>query len=79
MYVIMRSRSSRTLIHTVRLINQLILSVHMCKSCSGKENPIECWLGIVENNIDRRAFRPDDVVYAVTGDSIEIVHSDAEG
>jgi leucyl aminopeptidase len=51
----------------------------MCKSCSGKENPIECWLGIVENNIDRRAFRPDDVVYAVTGDSIEIVHSDAEG
>ena len=24
-------------------------------------NPVECWLPIVENNINRDAFRPDDV------------------
>ena len=41
--------------------------------------PIECWLAIVENNISPTAFRPDDVVTAVTGTTIEVVHSDAEG
>lgn len=41
--------------------------------------PIECWLAIAENNMNINAFRPDDVVYAVTGDSIEVVHTDAEG
>jgi leucyl aminopeptidase len=33
----------------------------------------------VENNIGANAYRPDDVVYSVAGDSIEVVHSDAEG
>ena len=41
--------------------------------------PIECWLPIVENNIDARGYRPDDVVSAVTGETIEVVHTDAEG
>eukprot|EP00596_Hydrurales_sp_CCMP1899_P008392 CAMPEP_0119041010 /NCGR_PEP_ID=MMETSP1177-20130426/11093_1 /TAXON_ID=2985 /ORGANISM="Ochromonas sp, Strain CCMP1899" /LENGTH=633 /DNA_ID=CAMNT_0007006619 /DNA_START=8 /DNA_END=1907 /DNA_ORIENTATION=+ len=41
--------------------------------------PVECWLAIVENNIDSLAYRPDDVVTAVTGDTIEVVHTDAEG
>ena len=40
---------------------------------------MECWLAIVENNIDAQGYRPDDVVTAVTGDTIEIVHTDAEG
>jgi len=41
--------------------------------------PVECWLAIAENNLGREAFRPDDVVQTVTGDTIEVVHSDAEG
>jgi leucyl aminopeptidase len=41
--------------------------------------PVECWMAIVENNVDSHAYRPDDVVMAVTGDTIEVVHSDAEG
>lgn len=49
---------------------------------------VECWLPIVENNVhvstsssgsETAGFRPDDVVTAVTGDTIEVVHSDAEG
>ena len=35
--------------------------------------PLECWLAITENNVGPHAFRPDDVVTAVTGDTIEIV------
>ena len=41
--------------------------------------PVECWLAIVENNNGPSAYRPDDVVTAVTGETIEVVHSDAEG
>jgi leucyl aminopeptidase len=41
--------------------------------------PVECWLGIVENNSGRDAFRPDDIVNVVTGESVEIVNTDAEG
>jgi leucyl aminopeptidase len=41
--------------------------------------PVECWLALVENNIDPHAYRPDDVVTTVTGDSVEVVHTDAEG
>lgn len=41
--------------------------------------PVECWLAIAENNLGVGAFRPDDVVTSVTGETIEIVHTDAEG
>ena len=43
------------------------------------EHPLELWLAVCENNAGPLAFRPDDVVRAVTGESVEIVHSDAEG
>ena len=70
-----------TAFYTYQLHMQMTIEVRVIvfSPLLTSDNPIECWLGIVENNIDRRAFRPDDVVYAVTGDSIEIVHSDAEG
>jgi leucyl aminopeptidase len=42
-------------------------------------HPVELWLAIAENNNGPNAYRPDDVVAAVTGDTIEVVHSDAEG
>jgi len=42
-------------------------------------HPIECWLAIAENNMSPVAYRPDDVVTAITGETIEIVHTDAEG
>lgn len=41
--------------------------------------PIECWLAIVENNSGPESFRPDDVISVVTGESVEIVNTDAEG
>ena len=36
-------------------------------------------MALAENNIDSSAYRPDDVVTAVTGSSVEVVHTDAEG
>eukprot|EP00802_Teleaulax_amphioxeia_P009260 Tamp_09276.p1 GENE.Tamp_09276~~Tamp_09276.p1 ORF type:complete len:614 (+),score=112.62 Tamp_09276:187-1842(+) len=41
--------------------------------------PVECWLAVADNALGPRAYKPDDVVTAVDGTSIEIVHTDAEG
>jgi leucyl aminopeptidase len=41
--------------------------------------PIECWLALATNHIGPRAYKPNDVVTALNGTTIEVVHSDAEG
>ena len=41
--------------------------------------PIDCWLALAENHLGPRAYKPNDVVTACNGTSIEIVHTDAEG
>jgi leucyl aminopeptidase len=41
--------------------------------------PIDCWLAITENQIGPTAFRPQEVVRAANGVTIQVVHSDAEG
>jgi len=40
---------------------------------------IECWVGITENSIGPKAMKPDDVVQACDGTTVELVHTDAEG
>jgi leucyl aminopeptidase/proline iminopeptidase len=40
---------------------------------------IDCWLAITENEIGARAFRPQEVVSAANGVTIQVAHSDAEG
>lgn len=39
----------------------------------------EAWLAITENNIGPDAYRPQDVVQALNGVSIQVIHTDAEG
>jgi leucyl aminopeptidase len=40
---------------------------------------IDCWLALTENQIGPEAYRPQDVVRALNGTTIQVVHSDAEG
>ena len=40
---------------------------------------IDCWLAITENRIGPRAYKPQDVVTASNGVSIQVIHTDAEG
>jgi leucyl aminopeptidase len=40
---------------------------------------IDCWLALTENEIGPRAYRPQEVVRAANGVTIQVVHSDAEG
>ncbi len=40
---------------------------------------VDCWLALARNEIGPRAYRQNEVVRAVNGTTIEIVHTDAEG
>jgi leucyl aminopeptidase len=40
---------------------------------------LDCWLAIARNDISPRAYRPNEVVKALNGTTIEVVHTDAEG
>jgi leucyl aminopeptidase len=45
----------------------------------GSPVAIDAWLALTENEIGPRAYRPQDVVRAANGVTIQVVHSDAEG
>jgi len=40
---------------------------------------IDCWLAIAQNHISSQAFKQNDVITALNGTTIEIIHTDAEG
>ena len=40
---------------------------------------IDCWLAIAHNHISSTAYTQDDIVTALDGTTIEVVHTDAEG
>ncbi|MFO1409605.1 MAG: leucyl aminopeptidase family protein [Steroidobacteraceae bacterium] len=41
--------------------------------------PVDAWLAITENNIGPSAYRPQEVVRAANGTTIQVIHTDAEG
>ncbi len=41
--------------------------------------PVDCWLAITENRIGPQAYKSRDVVTAMNGTTIEVIHTDAEG
>jgi leucyl aminopeptidase len=40
---------------------------------------IDCWLAIAQNHIGPKAYKQNDIVTALNGTTIEIMHTDAEG
>jgi len=40
---------------------------------------LDCWLAITENRIGPTAYKPQDVVRAMNGTTIQVIHTDAEG
>ncbi|HEX3915612.1 MAG TPA: leucyl aminopeptidase family protein [Steroidobacteraceae bacterium] len=41
--------------------------------------PVDCWLAITENRLGPLAYKPQDVVRAANGTTIQVIHTDAEG
>lgn len=40
---------------------------------------IDCWVALAQNHISPRAYKQNDIVKALNGTSIEVMHTDAEG
>ncbi|MCB5189163.1 leucyl aminopeptidase family protein [Methylobacillus arboreus] len=55
------------------------LGILLAASQSGLPVKIDCWLAIAQNHIGPHAYKQSDVVTALNGTTIEIVHTDAEG
>lgn len=41
--------------------------------------PVDCWLAITENRIGPDAYKSRDIITAINGVTIEVIHTDAEG
>jgi len=41
--------------------------------------PVDAWLAIAENRIGPDAYQPQDVVTAMNGTTVQVIHTDAEG
>ncbi|HEY0907090.1 MAG TPA: leucyl aminopeptidase family protein [Methylophilus sp.] len=40
---------------------------------------VDCWLALAQNHIGPQAYKQNDIVRALNGTTIEVVHTDAEG
>ncbi|MCH8957894.1 MAG: leucyl aminopeptidase family protein [Proteobacteria bacterium] len=45
----------------------------------GLPRRVDCWLAISENMIGSKAYKPQDVITACNGVTIQVIHTDAEG
>ena len=41
--------------------------------------PVDAWLALAENHLAANAYKPQDVVVASNGTTIQVIHTDAEG
>ncbi|MGZ8984595.1 MAG: M17 family metallopeptidase [Methylotenera sp.] len=62
-------------------MNGSAVALGILLAASKTELPIklDCWLAIAQNHISPNAYKQNDVVTALNGMTIEIVHTDAEG
>lgn len=57
----------------------VVLGILLAATQSRLPVKIDCWLAIAQNHIGPKAYKQNDVVTALNGTTIEIVHTDAEG
>jgi leucyl aminopeptidase len=57
----------------------VVLGILQAASLSKLPIKLDCWLAIAQNHIGPKAYKQNDVVRALNGTTIEIVHTDAEG
>jgi len=55
------------------------LSILLAASRARLPVNIDCWLALAQNHLSPRAYKQNEVVKALNGTTIEIVHTDAEG
>ena len=62
-------------------MNGSAVALGILLAASAQQLPVklDCWLAIAQNHIGPLAYKQNDVVTALNGTTIEVVHTDAEG
>lgn len=56
-----------------------VLGLCLWAELSKSDQPLDCYLAMAENMVDKKSFRPGDVLFSRNGTSVEISNTDAEG
>jgi len=75
----LKSHKSMYLMHEDMQGSAVALGTLLAMSELDAPYDIDCWLAITENETGARAYRPQEVVTASNGVTIQVAHSDAEG
>ncbi|HEX2494282.1 MAG TPA: hypothetical protein VHK24_10940, partial [Steroidobacter sp.] len=75
----LKTHKSMYHMHTDMQGSAVAVGTMLALSELGAPCDIDCWIAITENQIGARAFRPQEVVRAANGVTIQVAHSDAEG
>lgn len=57
----------------------VVLGILLAAAQSKLPVNLDCWLALAQNHISPNAYKQNDIVTALNGTTIEIVHTDAEG
>ena len=74
-----KSHKSMYLMHGDMQGSAVAVGTLLACSRTGARLDVDCWLALTENEIGPRAYRPQEIVRAANGVTIQVVHSDAEG
>ncbi len=57
----------------------VVLGILLGASMQKLQVNLDCWLAIAQNHISPKAYKQNDIVKALNGTTIEVMHTDAEG
>jgi leucyl aminopeptidase len=75
----LKSHKSMLDMHTDMAGSAVALATLAALARTRYPRPVDAWLAIAENRIGPDAYQPQDVVTAVNGTTIQVIHTDAEG
>ncbi|MBI5658932.1 MAG: leucyl aminopeptidase family protein [Nitrosomonadales bacterium] len=57
----------------------VVLGILLAATLNKMPVNLDCWLALAQNHISPKAYKQGDIVTALNGTTIEIIHTDAEG
>jgi leucyl aminopeptidase len=75
----LKSHSSMLEMHTDMSGSAVALATLVALARLGSPLAADAWLAITENHVGPRAYRPQEIVRAANGVTIQVIHTDAEG
>jgi leucyl aminopeptidase len=75
----LKSHKSMLEMHTDMAGSAVALATLLALARQGFPRPVDAWLALAENRIGPTAYQPQDVVSAMNGTTIQVIHTDAEG